>query len=142
MPDFSGPPLFTKPLGPLEWRVMEILWRHGGGTPQYVRERLGTDSAYTTVMTTLKRLYTKGWANRHLVSRAYQYTPRVTRRDWDVACVERFIGEYLADQRQFPMLISMLVDAASANPQLLDELERKVAVRRVEMRGQASEDRK
>jgi len=116
---------------------MEILWHHGEGSPEDVREKLGRDLAYTTVMTTLKRLHTKGWANRRMVRRAFQYTPRVSRRELDTACAEHFLSEYLAEpHRLSPMLITLFVDLAGAiNPKLLDELERKIAVKRLEMLG-------
>jgi predicted transcriptional regulator len=141
MPDLSELP--TKPLGPLEARVMEILWRHGEDSARGVREKLSGDPAYTTVMTTLDRLHAKGWANRRMVARAWQYTPRITRREWDMACAKRFIGEHLADPRHFDMLTLSLIDTASAvNPELLDELERRIAANRLEIGSQAPENLK
>ena len=43
-------------------------------TPAAVRDRLGAHLAYTTVMTTLVRLYEKGLIARARVGRAYAYT--------------------------------------------------------------------
>ena len=113
---------------------MEILWLHGEVNVHSVIERLDADIAYTTVMTTLNRLHSKGLANRRMVRRAFQYTPSISRRDWERACIERFIGSYLADPQHFPMILSLLVEAAGAsNPELLDELERKIGAKRLEM---------
>jgi predicted transcriptional regulator len=44
-------------------------------SPGQVRAALGSDLAYTTVMTILTRLYDKGSVTRRRVGRAYVYTP-------------------------------------------------------------------
>jgi predicted transcriptional regulator len=43
--------------------------------PADVRDRLGGDLAYTTVVTILSRLHAKGVLYRERVGRAYRYTP-------------------------------------------------------------------
>ena len=47
-------------LGPLEIRVMEVLWTAGQSSVRDVVEKLERKLAYTTVMTTLDRLFKKG----------------------------------------------------------------------------------
>src|SRR5438128_8928980 len=47
-------------LGPLEITVMEILWQRGESNVRDVAEKLDRPLAYTTVMTTLDRLFKKG----------------------------------------------------------------------------------
>ncbi len=44
-------------------------------SPGEVRERLGGDLAYTTVVTILSRLHAKGVLDRHKTGRAYRYVP-------------------------------------------------------------------
>ena len=44
-------------LGPLEERLLEALWLRGNGTVREVVEGGCQDLAYTTVMTTLDRLF-------------------------------------------------------------------------------------
>jgi hypothetical protein len=51
-------------LGHLEVTVMEILWRRGQSNVHDVVAELGRPLAYTTVMTTLDRLYKKGLLDR------------------------------------------------------------------------------
>lgn len=64
-------------LGPLEMRVLGLL---DGRQPQSVaeiRQRLeqeGSELAYTTVMTVLKRLYDKGLVTRQKESRRHLYS--------------------------------------------------------------------
>ncbi len=63
---------------------MNVLW--AAEKPLRVRdvlERLPGQRklAYTTVMTVLDHLHTKGWANRAKDGRAYRYTPARTREE-------------------------------------------------------------
>ncbi len=67
-------------LGDLELVIMDVLWK--AGEPLQVNQvvtALGHQRAYTTVMTTLSRLYEKGYLNQDRVGRAYTYKPRLTR---------------------------------------------------------------
>jgi predicted transcriptional regulator len=68
----------VRTLGELETEIMRRLWRRA--TPTTVRElvdELQRDRqiAYTTVMTVLDNLHTKGWLRRELDGRAYRYEP-------------------------------------------------------------------
>ncbi|WP_043265126.1 BlaI/MecI/CopY family transcriptional regulator [Streptomyces sp. CT34] len=62
--------------GQLEAQVLAAL-HHAPGpvTAAWVQERLGDDLAYTTVMTILSRLHTKGAVGRERAGRAYLWTP-------------------------------------------------------------------
>jgi predicted transcriptional regulator len=54
-------------LGPLEARIMQVLWSCDPGEYAPIREvlrRLDDDLAYTTVMTVLSRLHDKGLVRR------------------------------------------------------------------------------
>lgn len=61
-------------MGSLETEIMEVLWTSDCAcTPAQVRDVVGTDLAYTTVMTTLTRLWQKGLVAREKRGRAYAY---------------------------------------------------------------------
>jgi predicted transcriptional regulator len=62
--------------GELESAVLEVL-QHSGSplSPGEVRERIGSDLAYTTVVTILSRLHAKGVLDRRKSGRAYRYMP-------------------------------------------------------------------
>lgn len=61
-------------MGELESAVMGELWKAGRPlTPSEVRDGLGSDLAYTTVMTILARLWEKGLTRRERRGRAYAY---------------------------------------------------------------------
>ena len=59
---------------------MEAVWRDGELRVRDVHERFQARLAYTTVMTTMDRLYKKGLLERRKEGRAFVYSARVTRR--------------------------------------------------------------
>jgi len=122
-------------LGPLEISVMEILWTVGESNVHRVSRSLERPLAYTTVMTTLDRLYKKGWLERRKSERAYLYTARQSRQEWEHQAAREFVAGYLV--RPHPageLLISCLVDAVGQqNEKLLDELEKKIRLKRKEL---------
>lgn len=66
-------------MGELEAEVMARLWSAGIPlTPSEVRDALGSELAYTTVMTILGRLWEKGLTQRERRGRAYAYWPTLS----------------------------------------------------------------
>lgn len=66
-------------MGSLEAAVLDVLWQSGEAmTPAQVLDGLGSDLAYTTVMTILARLHKKGLVDRSRLGRAYAYLPNLT----------------------------------------------------------------
>ena len=122
-------------LGPLEIAVMEILWERGESNVHDVVEKLDRPLAYTTVMTTLDRLYKKGLLSRHKSERAFLYSTRQSRLEWEQKRAGEFVAGFLnGPQAAGEMLISCLVDAVGQkDAALLDELERKIRVKRKEL---------
>lgn len=122
-------------LGHLELRVMEILWAHGESSVHDVVARLGRPLAYTTVMTTLDRLYKKHLLVRRKSDRAFWYAPRWTRLEWEQKRAGDFVAGFLAaPEASGDLLISSLVDAVGQyDTALLDELERKIRRKRREL---------
>jgi predicted transcriptional regulator len=122
-------------LGPLELEVMDVLWSSGARNVREVVKQMRRELAYTTVMTTLDRLFKKGLLSRELDERAFKYSPRLTRQDWN----RRRAGEMMAGFLSGPeesrhVLLSCLVDAVgSHDSQLLDELESRIQRKREEL---------
>ena len=120
-------------LGRLEQQVMDDLW--GRGRPasvRDVREGLGADLAYTTLMTTLDRLYKKGLLERTKDGRAFLYAPRVSREQLQRGLLTRFLDELLGrgTETARPALSTLVEAVSQADRQLLDQLERMVAEER------------
>lgn len=59
---------------------MKALWRLGRGTVAEVRDALGTDTAYTTVMTLLGRLASKGAVDVERDRQPFVYVPACSRQ--------------------------------------------------------------
>jgi predicted transcriptional regulator len=62
-----------------EAELMDVLWEHGPSTVAEVRARLADDLAYTTVLTMLRTLETKGYIGHEAEGRAHRYVPRIAR---------------------------------------------------------------
>ncbi len=65
-------------LTPRELDVMSILWRNGSGTVSEVRNALGDELAYTSVLSVLQTLEEKGHVVHETEGRAYRYLPAVS----------------------------------------------------------------
>ncbi|MEO8677614.1 MAG: BlaI/MecI/CopY family transcriptional regulator [Vicinamibacterales bacterium] len=118
--------------GPLERRVLEALWTRPA--PACVRD-LQPDFprvAYTTLMTTLDRLFRKGVLTREKSGRAFFYRAAWTRDELQ----SRLAGSALAtllpgELSSVRPILSMFVDAVGNRDRgLLDELEKLVRARR------------
>jgi predicted transcriptional regulator len=126
-------------LGTLEQRVMERVWERGEVTVRDVLSDVGGEVAYTTVMTTLDRLYKKGLLQRRKAGRAFAYTAAVKRDELQRALATGFFDRVLQDRgRPLPALSSLVDAVGDRDRELLDELERLVREKRRELdaRGQ------
>ena len=128
------------PLGRLEFELMEILWSHGECNVRDAVGQMKRPLAYTTVMTTLDRLYKKGLLARRLQERAFLYSVRCTREEWERQRAEHLLAGFFAGVNPFTdLLISSFLEAVSEHDAaLLDELEKKIRRKRRELlrRGQ------
>ena len=101
-------------------------------------QRIERPLAYTTVMTTLDRLFKKGLLERRKSERAFLYSARLSRGQWEQKRAGEFVTGFLnGSLRSGATLISGLIDAVGQyDAALLDELERKIRSRRRELRRQ------
>lgn len=75
-PGDRGGDAARRPAGELEAAVMAVLQAAGVPmSPGEVRDQLGGDLAYTTVVTILSRLHGKGVLDRRKAGRAFLYVP-------------------------------------------------------------------
>jgi predicted transcriptional regulator len=125
-------PLSFLRLGPLERRVLEVMWQRP--EPASVRGVLNwfPHLAYTTLMTTLDRLHGKGLLDRTKSGRAFLYHPRLQRDEMARAVAQRTVRSVIAeDQAALRPLVSFLIESIDArDTELLDELEELVRNRR------------
>ena len=118
-------------LGHLEARVIERLWDQGtAASVRHLREAF-PELAYTTVMTTLDRLYRKGLLVRRRRGRAFIYEPRCTRDELLSEMMSGHVTHLLEASSASGALLSTLVRAvSSSDAALLDELDALVQAER------------
>jgi len=128
----SSQQLFESRLGALEREVMALVWERGDTSVRDACERLGSAVAYTTVMTTMDRLFKKRLLSRHKVGRAFVYRAAATREELEGAVAAELVHTLLQADGSGPLpILSSLVDAVSDRDRaLLDELERLVRQKR------------
>lgn len=118
--------------GPLELRVLEALWERG--RPACVRDIQPAfpGVAYTTLMTTLDRLFRKGTLKRDKDGRAFYYSPRGSQDQLIAQLAESTFATLLpGDAASARPIMSMFVDTVGERDHaLLDELEALVRARR------------
>jgi BlaI family penicillinase repressor len=123
-------------LGPLEQRLIEALWERGNATVRELVEDNGVrrDLAYTTVMTTLDRLFKKGLLQRQTEGRAFRYTPRFTREEWHREAAAEAFRQLLNSSPASSLPLSYLVEIVTErDAQWLDDLRKLVEVKRREL---------
>jgi predicted transcriptional regulator len=125
--------------GPLEVRVLEALWARAEAACVRDLQPDFPGVAYTTLMTTLDRLYRKGALQRTKGGRAFYYAPKATLDEMvsDLAG-STFRTLLPVDASAVRPILSMFVDTVGRHDEaLLDELEALVKERREELKGKA-----
>jgi predicted transcriptional regulator len=121
-------------LGPLETRLLELLWaQRSPATVRHIRRAL-PELAYTTIMTTLDRLYRKGLLLRDKDGRAFAYVPRYTRAELLSELISGHVADLLGAAEEGTLLLSTLVRAVGrTDAALLDELDALVQAERLRL---------
>jgi predicted transcriptional regulator len=119
-------------LGALEREVMDVVWKAGELNVREACEHLKSSVAYTTVMTTMDRLFKKRLLARRKVGRAFLYSAAATRNEMEGAVATELVQSLLQRHVNEPLpLLSSLVDAVSDRDRaLLDDLERLIREKR------------
>ncbi len=120
----------------LEAEIMEVIW--GQQWEQFavtdVHEILSKrrDVAYTTVMTTVARLFDKELLGRHKEGRRYVYQPRMSRSEFIQEMTRDVLGSLppVGQQAAVALLVERVSEAGDAE---LDHLEALIRARREEL---------
>lgn len=123
------------PLGELETELMERTWMHKEVSVRTLRQEMKGRLAYTTLMTTMDRLYKKGLLQRRKDGQAYLYSPALSEREYQESLTKHFFGMMLGDPLNSNAVLSRFVDAVSeADLKMLSELEEIVKAKRRNVR--------
>jgi len=104
-----------------EMDVMSILWNMGPATVAEVRECITDPLAYTTVLSVLQTLETKGYVRHEEEGRAYRYHPLV---DWKAAGgseLKRLLRKVFKGSPE--LLMVQLVEAENLSPEQLRRIQ-------------------
>lgn len=123
--------------GPLEIRVLDALWARGTAAAVRDLQPQFPGVAYTTLMTTLDRLFRKGTLSRFKDGRAFFYQPAATADELMSQLAGSAFSTLLpGDHSAMRPILSMFVDTVGRRDQaLLDELESLIRARREELKG-------
>jgi predicted transcriptional regulator len=96
-------------LTPRELAIMHVVWERGEATVRDVHEALGRQRkvAYTTVMTLMNILATKGHLVRRQDDRAYVYSPARPRQQVVGRLVRDFVDRVFSGSAQ-PLLLHLV----------------------------------
>ncbi len=90
----------TKPLTKGELRIMEVLWKARAGTVGEIAAALPKPPlAYTTVLTMLRILETKGVVRRDADARAHIYYPLIERDDAARSAIGEIVASFFANSK-------------------------------------------
>ncbi|MSQ02780.1 MAG: hypothetical protein EXR71_12965 [Myxococcales bacterium] len=118
-------------LGPLEADVLALVWELETATARelFARQAQPGERAYTTLMTTLDRLFKKGLLRRDKDGLAWRYVAAVTREAFAQRRVDALAARIVA-QHGDAGLAAFVDAAAAADGPLLDRLEELIRARR------------
>jgi BlaI family transcriptional regulator, penicillinase repressor len=99
-------------LGAQELAIMKVIWRLKDVSVREVYETVRTRRpvAYTTVMTMMSTLETKGYLKRTLDGRAFRYRPALAERRVVRAMVREFV-ERVFDGASAPLLAHLVAES-------------------------------
>lgn len=100
-----------EPLGKLETALMKHIWRCGESNVRELQREFLSPLAYTTIMTTMDRLYKKGLLSRRLVGKAFLYAARMNEKHYQELIAQRLIDLALHSGIQGNVVLSHFVDA-------------------------------
>src|SRR5687767_8873533 len=110
-------------LGELESSVMEILWNESGRSVTEVEDELRKrrNIAHTTVLTTLDRMFRKGYLSREKQGKAFVYSASYSRDEFERGLAQELLRAFLKPNRT-PALTAR-ADLASDNAHTPQQLE-------------------
>ena len=126
----------SESLGKLEQDVLKEIWRRDEVSVRDIYLAFGERVAYTTLMTTLDRLYKKKLLTRRKDGRAFVYLPAVSPDELEQGIREDVIDGLLghgADAVQ-PVLACIVDTVSERDRELLDELDRLIKEKRRELK--------
>jgi predicted transcriptional regulator len=122
-------------LGSLESQLMERVWVRGEISVRDLHAELASRLAYTTIMTTLDRLFKKGLLTRRKIGKAFYYAAKLKEHEYKERLTQHFFGMVLNDGKDASVVLSGFVDAVSETDQeMLEKLDQLVKAKKRALR--------
>ena len=127
-------------LGKLERQVLDEAWRRGEVSVRDIYLAFEERIAYTTLMTTLDRLFRKQILDRRKDGRAFLYSPAVSCEEFEHGIRADVINGLLGHGAEGiqPVLACIVETVSEHDREMLDELDRWIKAKRRELRRKAS----
>ena len=111
---------------------MQALWTGGAMSVRALHDVFAGELAYTTLMTTMDRLFTKGLLERRKEGRAFVYAPRMSPEELRQGATRGLLARLLGSDRESarPVLSCIVESVGERDRELLDDLERLVRAKR------------
>ena len=103
-----------------ELEVMRVLWERGPSTVAEVRDVIGDEMAYNTVLTVLRRLEEKGHVRHEPEGRAYRYFPTVAPEEAGRSALGRIVDKIFHGSAE--MALARLVEERPIGDAELDRM--------------------
>jgi BlaI family transcriptional regulator, penicillinase repressor len=107
-----------------EHRIMEVIWARGSATVAEVVEALHGKDAYTTILTLIRILKTKGYLSSRKEGRAFVFTPAVDRNTVARKATHQLLSKFFAGSPT-ELVLSFLRDE-DLTPEELDQIKEKI----------------
>src|SRR6267143_6561018 len=123
-------------LGKLERQVLDEAWRRSELSVRDIYLAFDERVAYTTLMTTLDRLYKKKLLERRKDGRAFLYSAALSREEFEHGIREDVIEGLLGHGAEGvePVLACIVDTVSERDRELLDELDRLIKQKRRELK--------
>lgn len=114
--------------GPLEAKIMEIVWATEGITIKDVQQRLSEESPvnFNTVMTVMNRLVEKAHLEKHIVKRSGMYRTTQTKEEFLSNQTKKMTQELMGEFGDL-VVNHMIDELEQADPSLIKKLEEKLS---------------
>jgi predicted transcriptional regulator len=109
-----------------ELRLMEIVWEKGAATVAEVVDAVNTEPplAYSTVLTTLRILETKGYLRHTKDGRAFVYRPVVRRNKAQESAIKHLLRRFFQNSPE--LLVLNLLERKKISPEQLSRLRTRI----------------
>jgi Predicted transcriptional regulator len=130
-------PIVTRPgsdapaLGDREVEIMRALWVAGSGTVAEVRRKLDAELAYTTVLTILRNLESKGYVTHEEEGRVHRYSPLLGRRQATKAAICKVVDAFFEGSPE--QLVRYLAQQKMVSRKDLKRIRRELAKGKIEI---------